>query len=191
MATKTKKSSKPTITKAVIHVPSKPANAKVEIAFTAKESKAIAALTVFGTEAQQTLDRLDKLGGVFKSAYEALASLPREKWDAALTQAKVPVTSSYYSSLKRAASDPKAAFKALETAGNVHGAIKLLPHQPTKSGKKTGRPEKSEADRTKEKALKAVAFLCQTYDLADIHKMIDKHYAKFDKSASEKEIQTN
>ncbi len=180
MATKTKKSDKPTVTKAV---------AKVEVAFTASESKVIAALAVFGTEATQTINRLEKLGGLFQRAYTALATLPKEKWDTALIQAKVPATSSHYSSLKRAALDPKAADKALETAGTVHGAVKLLPHQPTKSGKKVGRKAKTAEEKLADQGKKAVKFLCENYEEEDIHTWIKKEYSKHNKAASEKEVE--
>lgn len=161
---------------------------KVEILkLTASDNKVIETIRNFRLTAEAVKGEVEKGMSVFQKAYRALAECEPKKWNMILTEAGITDTSSYRSTLKRAALDPAAADEKLLTTGSINKAIALLPTQEAKtasgSTKKGGRPTKSAAQRTKEQTLKCLGFLVSNYEVEDILKMVKDYAAKNAKAA--------
>jgi hypothetical protein len=159
--------------------------AEVEVlALTPKEEKVVTVLQNYTEGMEQIKTKVENTlqGAVdrFSKAILALASVDKPKWGMVLDAAGISETSSYRSSLKRGAANPDEAMKALELTGSVSKAIALLPYQKTEEGKsKGGRPQKSEKQKIKEQTKKALAFLCENYELTDIIDMVNAAHEEY------------
>ena len=152
------------------------------------DKKAIAILKDFTSGADRSLKALSS---GFQKAYHALAGVHASKWSIVLDEAGVSVESSYRSTLKRAALDPKASDKLLESAGSINKAIKLLPTQApqtaTGSTTKGGRPAKTDDEKLEDQTRKAVGFLLDNYEVSDIISMVKEAASNKPKADDEEE----